>query len=137
MTHPAYWFFHEYLDEQNRFRVFKNTAETEKEARKMHRQACEYRWVTQHLKPSVSPLFTRGDGKDRTIVPGHREGDVYTTESNPVPMPDYIRQQLKTFRIGDEAALHDVRTTVERPAMHDPHPTPQSREEPSAVDTPF
>jgi len=137
MTHPPYWFFHEYLDEQNRFRVFKNTAETEKEARKMHRQACEYRWVTQHLKTSVSPLFTRGDGKDWTIVPGHREGDVYTTESNPVPMPDYIRQQLKTFRIGDEAALSGLRATDERNPLPTPQPAPRTAKKPHGNDTPF
>jgi len=100
MSHPPYWFFHEYLDELRRFRVFKNVAETENEARKMHRQACRYLWVTQHVEPSVSPLFTRGDGKDRTIIPGHRRGDIYTTESHPIPMPDYIRTLITDFTRG-------------------------------------
>jgi hypothetical protein len=99
MSHPPYWFFHEYLDEQRRFRVFKNTADTEQEARRMHRQAANYHWVTAHIEPSISPLFTRAEGKDRTLIPGNRRGDTYTTQSNPIPMPDHIRELLNNYKV--------------------------------------
>jgi len=93
----AYWFYHEYLDEERRFRIHRIDCETEQEARKLHRQACEFRWVSQHIEPSVSSLHTRGEYGPRTIVAGHRPGQPYSTTPNPVPMPDDVRKSLAAF----------------------------------------
>ena len=135
--HPPYWFFHEYLDEARRLRTFKHTAETEQEARRLHRQACEFRWVTQHLEPSVSPLFRRGEGKDVPITAGFRQGDRYTTESKPIPMPDYIREKLRGFRMGNEAALSGVRASDDRNPVLPPPSPPRTSTPKNRADTPF
>ena len=135
--HPPYWFYHEYLDEERRMRVHKHTAETEQEARRLHRQACEFRWVTRHIEPSVSALQRRGDGKDVAIVPGMRPGGRYTTEPKPISMPNYIREMLTGFRMGDEATLSGVRAADDRnPVLPPPSParTPTQQDR---FDTPF
>jgi hypothetical protein len=98
MSHPPYYFFHEYLDEARRFRANKHTAETETEARRMHRQASEFRWVTQHTEPTVSPLYGRNEHGYRPIAPGQRPGHPYTTETHPTPMPDDVRTLLNNYR---------------------------------------
>lgn len=102
--HPPYWFFHEYLDEARRHRVYKVTAESEPDARRLHRQACEFRWVTQHVDPSVSSLFRAGDGRSVAIQPGRRPGEKYGGEEKPVGMPDYIRKRLSNLNFGGEVA---------------------------------
>ena len=136
-AHPPYWFHHEYLDESRRLRVHKFTAETEQEARRMHRNACEFRWVTQHVEPSVSPLFRRGDGRDVAIMGGRKPGQVYGGEENPIPMPDYIREKLRGFRMGDEATLSGVRASDDRnPVLAAPSPArPAAKQDRDA--TPF
>jgi hypothetical protein len=95
-----FWFYHEYLDEAARFRIHRMTADTETDARRLHRQACEFRWVTSHIRPSVSSLFTMGDYGPRTLTPSHTPGLPYRTNVNPIPMPDDIRQQAAAFKIG-------------------------------------
>lgn len=135
--HPPYWFFHEYLDEARRHRVYKVTAEGESEARKLHRQACEFRWVTEHVEPSVSSLFRAGDGRSVAIQPGRRPGEKYGGTEKPIGMPDYIRQMLAGFGMGDETALSGVRAADERNPVSDP-PSPQrTRQEQGGFDTPF
>ncbi|HEY7823930.1 MAG TPA: hypothetical protein VIG24_13895 [Acidimicrobiia bacterium] len=139
--HPPYWFFHEYLDEAGRMRVHKHTAETEPEARKMHRQACEFRWVTQHVNPSVSSLFRSGDRNDVPIGPGSRPGQPYGGERKAIPMPDYIRRMLTGLEMGDEAALSGVRAADDRnPVLAPPSPLRHGTEpdqEPRSFGTPF
>jgi hypothetical protein len=132
--HPPYWFFHEYLDEARRMRVHKFTAETEQEARRMHKRACEFLWVTQHVEPSVSALYTRGD-RDYPIAPARRPGQ--TADSGPVPMPDYIRKQLGMLRMGDEAALSGLRASGEREPMPVAHGPARTSAEQDRFDTPF
>lgn len=132
--HPPYWFFHEYLDEARRMRVHKFTADTETEARRMHKRACEFLWVTQHVEPSVSALYTRGD-RDHPIAPARRPGQ--TADSGPIPMPDYIRRQLRTVRMGDEAALHDVRKTVSRDEVLAASDRARTSTQQDSFDTPF
>ena len=135
--HPPYWFFHEYLDEERRMRVHKFTAETETEARRMHRQACEFRWVTQHVEPSVSALFRLGDNRTIPIAPSCKVGEQYLRQDNPVPMPDYIREQLRGFGMGDEAALSGVRATDDwNPVLPPPTPARTSAKQ-DGFDTPF
>lgn len=95
--HPPYWFFHEYRDEAARHRVHKVTAESEREARRLHRQACEFLWVTQHVDPSVSSLFRQGDRRSVAIQPGRRPGEKYGGEEKPVPMPDHVHDQLARY----------------------------------------
>lgn len=107
-----FWFYHEYLDEARRFRIFRVEADTEKDARKMHKQACDFQWVTNHVEPSVSALMGRGDAGVRTLAPAHRPGDRYHTEYSWVPMPDYIRVQMRNVRVADEAALLRVWPSV-------------------------
>ena len=97
-----YWFYHEYLDEERRMRINRIDCETEQEARKLHRLACEFRWVTQHVEPSVSSLFCRGDYGPRTLVPGHRPGEQYQTQARPIEMPEYLKTKLANFTIGGE-----------------------------------
>jgi hypothetical protein len=89
-----FWFYHEYLDESRRIRIHRITADTEREARNLHRQACAFAWVTAHIDPSVSALYTRGDYGPRPLAPSHRPGTPYHTDTTPTPMPDHIRQQL-------------------------------------------
>jgi len=132
-----YWFFHEYLDESRRFRINRIDCQTEQEARKLHRQACEFRWVTEHVDPSVSSLFARSDTGQRTLVQGHRPGQPYHTDFRPVPMPDYIREQLKTVRFSDEAALSGVRPPVDRQQMPDARPASRAAAKQDGFDTPF
>ena len=118
-------------------RVHKFTAETEQEARRMHRQACEFNWVTQHIQPSVSALFRSGDQRIVPIAAGHRPGEQYVRQDNPIPMPDYIREQLTGFRIGDETALSGVRAADDwNPVLPPPTParTPAKQD---GFDTPF
>jgi len=97
MSHPPFYFFHEYLDEERRFRVNKHTSETEQEARRMHRQAAEFRWVTQHAEPTVSPLFGKGEYGYRAIAPSQRPGHTYTLETVATNMPDDVRALLNRF----------------------------------------
>jgi hypothetical protein len=97
MSHPPYYFFHEYLDEERRFRVNKLTADTELDARRQHRQAAEFRWVTQHQEPTISPLFARGEYGYRPIVPSQRPGTPYTTETVATMMPDDVRALLTRY----------------------------------------
>ena len=135
--HPPYWFFHEYLDEERRMRVNKVTSDSEGDARKMHKQACAFLWVTHHQEPSVSPLFRLGDGRDVAIVPGHRKGQPYSTVSQPVPMPEYLRKLVRNVRIGDEAALSGVRAADEWDAVLRPPSPPRTRTQQDGFDTPF
>jgi len=97
---PPYWFFHEYLDEARRFRVTRIEADTEQEARRLHRQACDFHWVGPHTEPSVSSLFMAGEHGQRPLVPGCRPGERYRTSYVPAPMPDYLREQLPAFKVG-------------------------------------
>jgi len=100
MSRPPFWFYQEYLDEARRFRVNRIEADTEQEARRQHRQACEFLWVGPHVEPSVSSLFTTGEYGQRSLVPGCRPGERYRTEYVPVAMPDYIRERIGTFSLG-------------------------------------
>jgi hypothetical protein len=95
-----FWFFHEYLDEAGRFRSNRLELSSESEARRAHRQACEFRWVTEHRHPSVSSLFTRGDYGPRTLLPSHRQGEPYRVEVHPVAMPEEVRELAARFRLG-------------------------------------
>jgi len=95
-----YWFYHQYLDEGRRFRVFRIEIESESDARKRHRQACAFHWITDHVEPSVSPLFTRGDYGVRTLVPGHRQRDAYTTEYLVIECPPDVAARVASQRIG-------------------------------------
>jgi hypothetical protein len=97
----TYWFFHEYLDEARRFRINRIETDNETQARKMHRQACDFRWVTQHVEPSVSSLFVKTEAGQRALAPGHRPGDPYHTQIAETPMPDYIRQLLRNYKARD------------------------------------
>jgi hypothetical protein len=99
MSHPPFYFFHEYLDEAGRMRVFKNTAETETEARKNNRRAADFAWVTQHQKPTVSPLFARDTDRDKPIAPAQRPGTPYHTHSQPTTMPEDVRQLLANYKV--------------------------------------
>jgi len=135
--HPEFWFYHEYLDEERRMRVHKHTSETEQEARRMHRQACEFHWVTSHVDPSVSALFRLSEKRDLAIAPGRRPGQPYGGTETPIVMPDYIREKLKGFRLGDETALSGVRASDDRnPVLPAPTParTPAAKD---GFDTPF
>ena len=96
-----FWFYHEYLDEARRFRIHRIDANTEQEARKLHRQACEFRWVTAHIEPSVSALYARTETGQRSIITGHRPGQTYSTEYRPIPMPDDIRTTLAQYRTAE------------------------------------
>ena len=97
MSHPPYYFFHEYVDEARRFRAHKHTADTEPEARKLHRQAAAFNWVTQHTQPTISPLFGKGEHGYRAIIPGQRPGIPYTTETVATEMPDDVRALLGNY----------------------------------------
>jgi hypothetical protein len=132
-----YWFYHEYLDEERRFRIHRVNCETEVEARRLHRQACAFAWVTHHVEPSVSSLFTKADAGQRTLVQGHRPGDRYHTDFRPVPMPDYLRELLKTVRSGNETALSGVRPPVDRKPMPDARPASRAAAKQDGFDTPF
>jgi hypothetical protein len=101
----TYWFCHEYLDEARRFRINRIETDNETQARKMHRQACQFAWVTQHQEPSVSSLYAKTDDGQRALTPSHRPGDPYTTTFAPKPMPEYIRQQLTGYKANLEAHL--------------------------------
>jgi hypothetical protein len=94
----TYWFFHEYLDEARRFRIHRVETDSEPQARKMHRQACAFQWVTHHVEPSVSPLFHKTPQGPRTLLPGHRPDDPYRTHIAPTAPPPYIRQQLAGWK---------------------------------------
>ena len=100
-----FWFYHEFLDEARRFRVHRHETDNEAQARKMHRNACEFRWVTEHVEPSVSSLFMRTEGGQRAIAPSHRPGDRYHTDIAPTPMPEYIRQLLAGYKAHVETDL--------------------------------
>jgi hypothetical protein len=132
-----FWFYHEYLDEARRFRIFRVEADTEKDARKMHRQACEFRWVTDHREPSVSALMGRGDAAVRTLAPTHRPGDRYHTEYTWVPMPDYIRDLMNSLGVGREAAVSGVRPSVGREPLPAAPDTFRAATEQDSFDTPF
>jgi len=95
-----FWFYHEYLDEARRFRIHRFECDSEKDARKHHKQACEFRWVTQHVEPSVSSLFAKTETGSRAIVQGHRPGQPYHTDFQPVPAPDAVRKMFENVRIG-------------------------------------
>jgi hypothetical protein len=96
-----YWFYHEYLDEARRFRINRIEAADEPSARRMHKQACEFRWVTKHVEPSVSSLFVKTEAGQRALAPGHRPGDHYHTQIAETPMPDYIRALLHNYKARD------------------------------------
>ena len=93
-----FWFYHEYLDEARRFRIHRINADTEQDARRLHRQACEFRWVTEHVDPSVSSLFARTDLGQRTLIAGHRPGQPYRTEWHPIPAPPDVLQAIRGYR---------------------------------------
>jgi hypothetical protein len=107
-----YWFYHEYLDEARRFRIHRVDTDTEREARKLHRQACEFRWVTHHIEPTVSSLFVKTEAGQRSLVPGHRPGDRYHTQIAETPMPDYIRQALTDYKATHDDAYDSTVGTV-------------------------
>ena len=107
-----FWFYHEYLDEEARFRIHRVDAETEQEARKLHRQACEFRWVTHHVEPTVSSLFVKTEAGQRSLVPGHRPGDRYHTSIAETPMPDYIRAALTNYKAATDDAYNSTVGTV-------------------------
>jgi hypothetical protein len=109
----TYWFHHEYLDEARRFRIHRIEADNETQARKMHRQACQFSWVTEHAEPSVSSLFMRTEGGHRAIAPSHRPGDHYHTDIAPIPMPEYIRQSLAGYKAKLETDIRPARTVAE------------------------
>jgi len=132
-----FWFYHEYLDEERRMRIHRVEAESEKEGRRLHRQACEFRWVNQHLKPSVSSLMTIGEYGPRSVVAGHRPGQDYSTVPHPVTMPDYVRDMLTGLRMGDEAAVSRVRPSDRGDEVPDPSGSERADEEPAGFDTPF
>ena len=132
-----YWFYHEYLDEERRFRIHRVDCETESEARRLHRQACEFRWVTHHVEPSVSSLFVKTDGGQRTIVQGHRPGQPYHTDFRPTPMPDYLRQLLRTVRSPNETALSGLRPSDDRNAVSPAPSTSRAAAQQDGFDTPF
>ena len=94
----AYWFYHEYLDEERRMRIHRVEMATESEARKLHRHACAFQWVTHHVEPSVSALFARTFEGQRTLAPGHRPGDAYHTQIAAIEPPAYIRQLLAGWK---------------------------------------
>jgi hypothetical protein len=93
-----YWFYHEYLDEARRFRIHRVNVDSEQDARRLHRQACEFAWVTHHVEPSVSSLFTKVDGTQRALVPGQRPGDRYHTQVAPCPPPPYLRERINALK---------------------------------------
>lgn len=132
-----YWFYHEYLDEARRFRIHRINCETEQEARKLHRQACEFRWVTEHVEPSVSSLFVKTEGGQRALIPGHRPGERYRTEFRPVPAPDYIREKMRKLVNVNEAALSGVRATDDRNPVLPPPAPARTPAKPDRHDTPF
>jgi hypothetical protein len=136
-THPQYWFFHEYLDEARRMRVHKFTAETEADARRMHRSAADFRWATSHVEPSLSALFRLGDNRTVTIGPSCKPGQQYGSSDNPIPMPDYIRDRLRRFGMGDETALSGVRAADDRNPVLPPPSPPRTPAKQDGFDTPF
>ena len=103
-----FWFYHEYLDEARRFRIHRIDSDTEQEARRLHRQACEFRWVTHHAEPTVSSLFTRAEYGPRTVVSGHRPGQPYTTTPNPVPPPADVLTAIHRYRHSNEPQYEAV-----------------------------
>jgi hypothetical protein len=132
-----YWFYHEYLDEERRFRIHRVDSETEQEARRLHRLACNFDWVTHHVEPTVSSLFVKTEGGQRALVQGHRPGQPYHTDFRPVPMPDDVREMLFNYRSQDEAALSGVRASDDRNAVlaaPAPARTPAAKD---GLDTPF
>lgn len=133
----AYWFYHEYVDEERRFRINRIDCETEQEARRLHRAACEFRWVTQHVEPSVSSLFVRSETGQRTLVQGHRPGQPYHTDFRPVSCPDDVATMFKTVRFHDEAALSGVRASDDREPVLAPRSTPRAPAKQDRFDTPF
>ena len=132
-----YWFYHEYLDEERRFRINRIECDTEKDARKYHRQACEFRWVTQHIDPSVSSLFAKTETGQRALVQGHRPGQPYHTDFRPVPCPNDVALMFKSVRMGNETALSGVRASDDRnPVLPPPSPSRTGTKQDS-FDTPF
>jgi hypothetical protein len=97
MSHPPYYFFHEYLDEARRFRVHKHTADTEQQARTNHRQAANFQWVTNHTEPTISSLFGKVEGTYKAITPSQRLGTPYRTHTEATPMPDDVRQLIARY----------------------------------------
>jgi hypothetical protein len=132
-----FWFYHEYLDEARRFRIHRIQTETEQEARKLHRHACAFQWVTHHVEPSVSSLLERGDSGPRTIAPSHRPGDTYHTDYRWAPMPEHVREAIRTLGAGREAALSGVRGADDRNPVLDPPGTPRKATKQDGFDTPF
>jgi len=132
-----YWFYHEYLDEARRFRIHRVDADTEQDARRLHRLACNFDWVTHHAEPTVSSLFVKNEGGQRALIQGHRPGQPYHTDFRPVPMPDDVRNMLTNFRRTNETALSGVRAADDRnPVL--PPPAPARTTTPKdSFDTPF
>lgn len=137
IPHPPFFFYHEYLDEEGRFRVSKHTAETEQEARRNHKRAAEFGWVTQHDKPSLSPLMGRGEFGYRAIAPAQIHGRPYRTEIVPSECPPEVSSAVRNLRMGDETALSGVRAADDWNAVLPP-PTPaRTAAAADTVDTPF
>ena len=132
-----YWFYHEFLDEARRFRIHRVEADTEKDARNMHRLACAFNWVTHHIEPSVSPLMEKGDGGPRTIAPGHRPGTPYHTDFRWTKMPDYIRELIGKVEAKNEAAVLGLREADERREVRPAFATAQQAAKQDGLDTPF
>ena len=132
-----FWFYHEYLDEERRFRIHRVDCETEQEARKLHRQACEFRWVTHHVNPTVSSLFAKTESGQRAIVQAHWPGQPYHTDFRPVPPPDDVRHKFATLRMGDETTLSGVRAADDREPVLAPRSTPRTPAKQDSLDTPF
>jgi hypothetical protein len=95
---PPYWFYHEYLDEHRRMRVNLVGAQTETEARRLHRSAADFHWVTQHAEPTVSSLFTKGKYGQQTIAPQQRPGVPYAQHDKPAPCPPEVKAALQQLR---------------------------------------
>ena len=132
-----FWFYHEYLDEARRFRIHRIQAETEQEARKLHRHACAFQWVTHHVEPSVSALMRKDDTGPKVIAPHHRPGDTYHTDYRWTPMPDHIRTAIRTLGVGREAALSGVRGADDRNPMLDAPSKARKATPTHGFDTPF
>lgn len=103
MNPPAspYWFYHEYLDEQRRMRIHRITAETETEARRLHRAASAFDWVTAHVTPTVSSLFHQGTYGPRAIATQQRPGQPYRTDSPAVECPPELSASIDQYKASD------------------------------------
>lgn len=95
---PPFWFYHEYLDEHRRMRVNLVGAETEADARRLHRSASDFHWAKQHVEPTVSSLFAKGEYGQVTIALQQRPGVPYAQHSTPAPCPPEVKAALQQLR---------------------------------------